>query len=305
MRISRLKIQGFRTVNRGFDCTLNDLAIFVGRNNAGKSCAVRALDLFFNHSKKPDSFIPHIRVNPSSDKKTRYSIIIGVWVDDVSQSIRRKYRPYMNKEGQLPIRLYYSPKDGSVVYSGFRAGKFSTTKSNGDKLESISKSIMLSDKTLRISFEDINREYALQYFRSWTGRQEIMSRSTGNQDSMRNIGQDRIRSICLPICSREEMDVIMQVVDAYVSDIDNQHNLIDESLLKSQALRQSILKKAFSGKLVPQDSNDEPASELLKRIAKEKAEIAAQLKDAKATTKKAKKKINTTKKKVYKKVKTV
>jgi len=160
MRISRLKIQGFRTVNRGFDCTLNDLAIFVGRNNAGKSCAVRALDLFFNHSKKPDSFIPHIRVNPSSDKKTRYSIIIGVWVDDVSQSIRRKYRPYMNKEGQLPIRLYYSPKDGSVVYSGFRAGKFSTTKSNGDKLESIIDDIN-EQLSLRVIPEtrDLDREF--------------------------------------------------------------------------------------------------------------------------------------------------
>ena len=41
-------------------------------------------------------------------------------------------------------------------------------------------------------------------------------------------------------------------------------------LAKSEALRQSILKQAFSGKLVPQDPNDESAAELLKRIAKEK-----------------------------------
>jgi len=85
------------------------------------------------------------------------------------------------------------------------------------------------------------------------------------------------------------MDAIMQLVDAYISDIDNQFSLVDESLLKSQTLRQSILKKAFSGKLVPQDPNDEPASELLKRITQEKADNEALIKATKAKSKKPKK----------------
>lgn len=38
----------------------------------------------------------------------------------------------------------------------------------------------------------------------------------------------------------------------------------------SARLRRFILDLAVRGKLVPQDQNDEPASELLKRIAKEK-----------------------------------
>ena len=43
-----------------------------------------------------------------------------------------------------------------------------------------------------------------------------------------------------------------------------------------QKLRALILELAVRGKLVPQDANDEPASELLKRIAKEKARLVAE-----------------------------
>ena len=43
-------------------------------------------------------------------------------------------------------------------------------------------------------------------------------------------------------------------------------------------LRELILELAVRGKLVPQDPNDEPASELLKRIAAEKAELVKQWK---------------------------
>jgi len=55
---------------------------------------------------------------------------------------------------------------------------------------------------------------------------------------------------------------------------------INESIIKAEALRQSILKKAFEGKLLSQaeielckkETDYEPASELLKKIQAEKAE---------------------------------
>jgi type I restriction enzyme S subunit len=48
---------------------------------------------------------------------------------------------------------------------------------------------------------------------------------------------------------------------------------VDHSLKRAERLRQSVLKRAFEGHLVPQDANDEPASVLLERIRAERAKI--------------------------------
>jgi type I restriction enzyme S subunit len=46
--------------------------------------------------------------------------------------------------------------------------------------------------------------------------------------------------------------------------------------MRSSALRQSVLRSAFSGELVPQDPADEPAPALLERIAAERATSSAE-----------------------------
>jgi type I restriction enzyme S subunit len=45
---------------------------------------------------------------------------------------------------------------------------------------------------------------------------------------------------------------------------------VEQSLAQAQRLRQSILKKAFEGKLVAQDAEDEPAGVLVERIRQQK-----------------------------------
>ncbi|ETO91998.1 restriction endonuclease subunit S [Legionella oakridgensis] len=80
-----------------------------------------------------------------------------------------------------------------------------------------------------------------------------------------------VENLCIPIFGRAEQSAIIDILDEQLSVIEEQEKEIEASLNKSEVLRQAILKKAFSGQLVSQDSEDEPASNLLERIRTEKA----------------------------------
>jgi type I restriction enzyme, S subunit len=74
--------------------------------------------------------------------------------------------------------------------------------------------------------------------------------------------------------SKEEMILLVSRLETALSRNDKTFEMISAELSRSEALRQSVLKRAFSGQLVPQDPNDEPASVLLDRIKAEKANAA-------------------------------
>jgi type I restriction enzyme S subunit len=80
-----------------------------------------------------------------------------------------------------------------------------------------------------------------------------------------------LRKMSLPLPSLVEQKEILEKIDVILSVIDQLEKTIDANLKRSEKLRQSILKQAFEGKLVPQDPNDEPAEKLLERIKAEKA----------------------------------
>jgi type I restriction enzyme, S subunit len=90
---------------------------------------------------------------------------------------------------------------------------------------------------------------------------------------------DNLRELHIPIPPLAEQEAIVELVEDQLSIIEHLEAGLDAKLKSAQALRQSILRDAFEGKLVPQDPNDEPAEELLKRIA---AEREARLKAARA-----------------------
>lgn len=70
----------------------------------------------------------------------------------------------------------------------------------------------------------------------------------------------------MPIPPIAEQRRIVEKLDELLSDLDASKSALEKALVKLKRYRQAILKKAFSGELVPQDPDDEPASALLERV---------------------------------------
>lgn len=84
------------------------------------------------------------------------------------------------------------------------------------------------------------------------------------------LGLDDIKNVNIPLPPILEQLWITREIEQIFSIVDDSEQVIESELKRAQSLRQSILKRAFKGKLVPQDPNDEPASELLQRIKSQK-----------------------------------
>ena len=118
--------------------------------------------------------------------------------------------------------------------------------------------------------ENINMEYALFFFMSSLGQQGVTNISKSTAQA--SLSMATIRELVIPIPPIKEQSRIAKEVVKWFSLIEcieeNTGNL-QETIKQTKS---KILDLAIHGKLVPQDPNDEPASELLKRI-NPKAEI--------------------------------
>ncbi len=141
--------------------------------------------------------------------------------------------------------------------------------------------LLLNQRIAAIRCKGKNNPKYLLYF-TWTDafKNQFFANETGNV-GQGNVGMKAVTdTLILVPPTLQEQTQIVQEIESRLSVCDKVEQSINESIIKAEALRQSILKKAFEGKLLSQAEIElckkaadyEPASELLKKIQAEKWE---------------------------------
>ena len=111
--------------------------------------------------------------------------------------------------------------------------------------------------------------FLMYVLNSFSGRRwirQVASQTVGQA----NVNGTKLAAFQFPLPPTAEQDAVVAEVEKKLSAIDEAVADIGAKVKKAGVLRQSILHSAFTGKLVPQDPNDEPASKLLERIVHER-----------------------------------
>lgn len=117
---------------------------------------------------------------------------------------------------------------------------------------------------IRPDLEQLNPHYLVHYLKYLADAQELERHFTGS--TIKHLPQRALQSVELPVPPLNEQTEIVRRIGSAFGWLDRMaaENAAATRLLPK--LDAAILAKAFSGKLVPQDPTDEPASELLERI---------------------------------------
>ncbi|HLV98739.1 MAG TPA: restriction endonuclease subunit S [Ktedonobacterales bacterium] len=113
----------------------------------------------------------------------------------------------------------------------------------------------------------VNPQYAAYYMNS-TAQNRVRTQQVGI--ALIHFNTQSMAAMPLPLPPLAEQEQIVDEVERRLSVVTELEAIVETNLKRAERLRQSILREAFAGRLVPQDPNDEPASALLERIRQER-----------------------------------
>ena len=114
----------------------------------------------------------------------------------------------------------------------------------------------------------INSYYLKYYLDAPKAQQYFKTKARGT--AQKGVYLNTLKELKVIIPSEDEQKQIVKEIEKRFEVADEVERVIAENLEKAEQLKQSILKKAFEGRLVPQDPTDQPASELLAQIQTER-----------------------------------
>jgi type I restriction enzyme S subunit len=196
----------------------------------------------FRPSGIPIIFLRHVKAGSYNTRKPGY-MDEGIWKD--------LFKSYSVYGGELLITKLGEPPGECAIYPNGIGPAMVTPdviKMNVDESSAVPKFLMY-------------------YFNSENSRKALKDIAFGS--TRLRITIPIFKNLPVPFCDKKEQEQIVQELESKLTVCDKIEETISHSLQQAETLRQSILKKAFEGKLVAQNPNDEPASKLLERIKAE------------------------------------
>ncbi|WP_131768182.1 restriction endonuclease subunit S [Candidatus Protofrankia californiensis] len=186
-----------------------------------------------------------------------------------------EFRPYENKA--LPPGREVDPRH-EITPGDILVSRANTAEYVGAPVivRNCRPQLLLSDKSLRLKpAPGIDREWLLQVLASTITRKQISALATGTKDSMRNISQQNLMRISIPIPPIDQQAIVARQIQDNLEQAARLEAVCSQSQVRTTSLRKSLLAEAFAGRLVEQDPGDEPAPVLLERIRTERAAAGA------------------------------
>ncbi len=133
-------------------------------------------------------------------------------------------------------------------------------------VEHLQRTLYLSDKVLRLVVPEASKRWVNYALKLPATRKAIAEASSGNQLSMRNISQDKLRSLALPLAPLPEQQRIADKLDTVLARVDAVNARLARVGPLLKRFRKSVLVAATSGRLTAEWRGHAPVRDARKEL---------------------------------------